>query len=101
MANDTSFDALYIVDDEYTSSAPQYLEKATRVQKIWDDYISISEEIVGAQGSIEGSRARTYSEFIDVAKTYFSQKLSDVATETEKDMKTYIEMIDECDSVLY
>jgi len=101
MANDTGFDALYIVDNEYTDTAVQLLEKAARIQEIWDDFIKISRKIVGAQGSIEGSCARAYAEFIDVAEAYFSQKLLDSATESKKDMKTYIDMIDEADCALY
>ena len=101
MANDTGFDALYINDDEYTATAPQILQKVTRIQEIWDEYISISEQIVSTQGVIAGSRAKAYSEFISVAKQHLGEKLLTIAAESEKDMKTYIEMIDAADSVLY
>lgn len=101
MANSTSMDDLYIVDDEYTSTAPLVLEKLTRIQEIWDEYITVSEQITNSQGGISGTRAKVYAEFIQTAKQGLNKKILEIAAKSEQDMKTYISMIDEADSVLY
>lgn len=101
MANGTTFDDLFIIDDEYIDTAPLFQQKINRIQQVWNEYIRISEEIVGAQGSLAGSRAEAYSEFLSIAKQQIGTKLQDIGTESQKDMETYISMIEEADSILY
>lgn len=101
MGNDTGIDALYVVDDEYTDTASALLQKAARVQEIWDGYIAVSEEIVGAQGSLAGSRAKAYADFIALAKQRLGSRVSDAAAEGAADKRSYVAMIDEADDALY
>ena len=101
MANGTSINDLLVVDDEYNTSANTILQKATRMQEIWDDYLNISIQIAGAQGSIEGKRAEGYAEFTEEARARITQRILEITEETKKDKLDYLEMINEADDVIY
>jgi hypothetical protein len=101
MANSTSIDALYIVDEEYTSTGVDFETKLTRIQEIWADYIRVSSEIISSQGSLAGSRANAYAGFISVANEQIGTHIQDIGKECRKDMNMYIDAIDVADSVLY
>jgi len=101
MANGTNINDLLVVDDEYNTSATAILQKATRMQEIWDDYLNISSQITGTHGDIEGKRAKGYTEFNEEARARIAQRILEITEETKKDKLDYLEMLNEADDVIY
>jgi tetrahydromethanopterin S-methyltransferase subunit G len=101
MTTNTSIDALYIVDDEYKDVASVISKKGHRVQEIWEAYLKLSGKIVGEDGSIAGSRAKAYSDFISVSKELLFREILRLTSECSREYEAYISKIDEADSALY
>lgn len=93
--------ALYIVDSDYEDSKEAYRDCARQAQEYWDKYIELSHTIINGEKDIEGSRARAYIDFIEVADELIRQKLAEIIAECVDTMGSYISEIDEADSFLY
>ena len=94
-------DTLFVVDDEYKDTASRVLEKGTRMQEIWNEFLTLSDLITGAQGSLSGSRANAYAAFASLARTYVANRCFDTTTELQGNLKRYVSSIEQADSVLY
>jgi len=96
-----SISSLYIVDSDYTDAKESYRDCAQQAQQHWNEYIELSHTIIDGEKDIEGSRARAYIDFIEVADELIRQKLAEIMDECANIMGSYINEIDEADSFLY
>lgn len=96
-----SIDNLFIVDDDYLENHALYMQYATEAQEAWDKFIVLSEAMVKDSDVIEGNRADSYAEFIDIAKEMIQTSISDIMEQGTQNMSAYVDAIDAADECLY
>lgn len=91
---------IYIKDDEYLLNREQYAAYAEKIQQQWEKFVAAAQKLK-ADNIVTGERINLYDDFIGLAQASMSDQMMQIIQLTARDMKLYIENIDEADDIVY